>query len=650
MSFALWYFSRLNLRLVEKCVTMNVIVVSGGDRVRRLLKGGLAVLFVSLLLLGFLMVHTITEMQSYGRLINYVGIVRGATQRLVKLELEGSQSDDLITYLEDILVELSGGGGTYGLPNLDDPAYQRDLETLNSMWSQVKEHIYMYRSGAEEKGPLLALSETYFVQANNTVFSADAYTSGQTSSLLLMCSVMLGAMLLTWIFIFWAGGKKMLFLESTNQKLSDLTRRDPLTGVYKLDAFKEAAQQCLDREDQRKYAVVYTDFADFNYINDVFSYAYGDRILAKYGDILQTSLREGEVCGRVSADNFVLLLYYDQPEEIAARQRRADRAITTFMLESSSHQTLPTCCGICCVEDVVEDLRIDGLMDRARFARKTVKDKTNPNYVYYNETIRNKLREAKKIESRMLTALEQGEFVVYYQPKVDLRTGKIACSEALVRWRLDSGTIIGPDRFIPVFEEKLIIDRLDQYVFEQVCSWLREQIDADRPVLPVSVNVSRLQFYDQDFVPRYIELREKYQIPPELLEVEFTESIVFDNSDLLVKTVNSLKKAGFSCSIDDFGKGYSSLSLLKLLPVDVLKLDRFFFEAGSDQERDWAIVQGIIELVHKFHIHAVAEGIEDQGQVERLRAMGCDLVQGYVFYRPMPQQEFEQALLKQQGG
>lgn len=138
------------------------------------------------------------------------------------------------------------------------------------------------------------------------------------------------------------------------------------------------------------------------------------------------------------------------------------------------------------------------------------------------------------------------------------------------------------------------------------------------------------------------------QIPPELLEIEFTESIVLDNAGLLLRTVNALKQAGFACSIDDFGKGYSSLSLLKDLPADTLKIDRFFFEDGTDEEREWAIIQGVVDLVHRFHIHTVAEGIETPEQVRRLREVGCDYVQGFVFYHPMTQEDYERELRRQE--
>lgn len=611
---------------------------------KRYLKNGLAILFTLLILFGGMTIHTVMQSQHYSRLVNYVGIVRGATQRLIKLELMDQPSDPLIEYLDSILKELITGKGEFGLPLPKDDNYRQNLDCLNGLWAEVKGQILLYRDGQEDGTKLLSLSEAYFNQANDTVFAADEYAARQIRELLVICMVMLGIMLLTWLFILWAYWKKLLHLENTNQKLNELARRDSLTGVYQLDAFKEEAQRMLDTEPQDKLAFVYTDFSDFKYINDVFGYAYGDSILKKYGEILNQEIRAGELCGRVSADNFVLLLRYESREEVAVRQQEADAEIIRFMHNSYDRQSVPTCCGICCVEDVIEDLKVDGFLDRANFARKTVKNGSNGNYVYYNESIRNRLRKEKDVESRMLEALENQEFTVFYQPKVELESGKIACSESLVRWRSKDGSIIPPDLFIPVFESKYMIDRLDQYVFEEVCRFLQGRLKTGKKVLPVSVNVSRLQFFDQNFVRRYTEIRDRYQIPPELLEIEFTESIAIDNSGLLTRIVERLRQAGFSCSIDDFGKGYSSLSLLKTLPIDVLKIDRFFFTESSDPERDMAVVQGIIELVHKFHIRTVAEGIESMDQVEMLKKIGCDYIQGFVFYRPMPQEDYEQLL------
>ena len=229
---------------------------------------------------------------------------------------------------------------------------------------------------------------------------------------------------------------------------------------------------------------------------------------------------------------------------------------------------------------------------------------------------------------------------------MDLKTNQIACSEALARWQKADGTVISPNEFIPVFEKNYTIPLLDRYIFEEVCRWLRHLLDEGLQALPVSVNVSRLQFYNSDFVSSYTEIRDKYNIPPSLLEIEFTETILFDNWDELSKIVEDLHSAGFSSSIDDFGKGYSSLSMVQNLNVDVLKIDAAFFPNITSKEKDRLLVEGMIKLVKQFGVVTVAEGIETEEQIEVLRGIGCDMIQGYVFYRPMPEQDYESLLFE----
>ena len=238
------------------------------------------------------------------------------------------------------------------------------------------------------------------------------------------------------------------------------------------------------------------------------------------------------------------------------------------------------------------------------------------------------------------------QFEVFYQPKVCMRTAEIAGSEALVRWRTQKGTLLMPDQFIPVFEKNRTIPQLDQYVFESVCVWLRKLLDEDKPVLPVSINVSRLQFCNMDFVETYAGIKKSYAIPDGLLEIEFTESVMFDNWERLTSIVDQLHSCGFACSIDDFGKGYSSLGMFKNLNVDVLKIDALFFHNLETEEKDRLLVESIIQLVRQFGVKTVAEGIETRGQIEILKHMRCDYIQGYVYYKPMPQKEYEKLLLQ----
>ncbi len=606
--------------------------------------------FLAMDLLIVFVLRSVYSSQSYGQLINYVGIVRGATQRLVKLEMNNQPSDSLITYLDDIMDNLSAGEGKYGLILPDDKEYRACLGELATEWASLKEDIYNYRGGYTDAKVLLENSEIYFNQANETVFAAEAYSKHRTTNLLRMTVVLIICIVLIWLLIFWSSLRKMLNLEHANKSLEDKAGRDILTNVYTVDKFKKTAQEFLDENSGLKYAVFYVDFADFKYINDVFGYEWGDRILKEYGGILEQDLDEKEVVGRVNADNFVILRHYETKKDVLNRQKEVDKKITDYMRNSGNRHILSVCCGLCCLEDVIESLKIEGLMDRANFARKAVKTGKFDRYRFYNESIRRQLFLEKDIESCMGSALENKEFKVYYQPKVDLKTNQIVCSEALARWQKADGTIIPPSDFIPVFEKNYTIPLLDRYIFEEVCRWLRHLLDDGLQALPVSVNVSRLQFYNSDFVSIYTEIRDKYNIPPSLLEIEFTETILFDNWDELSKIVEDLHSAGFSSSIDDFGKGYSSLSTVQNLNVDVLKIDAAFFPNITSKEKDRLLVEGIIKLVKQFGVVTVAEGIETEEQAEVLRGIGCDMIQGYVFYRPMPEQDYESLLFEKNSG
>lgn len=604
------------------------------------------VLFLLSIFVGSFTVYSISKVQSYGTLINYLGIVRGATQRLVKLELQQQPHDELIAYIDDIIYDLKNTDGKYGLEKIPNVDYQQQFSALNTLWHRVKSNIYAVRQNPANSPLLLQSSEVHFEIANNTVFAADNYTTSKSHQLTLLSALMLAGIIIMWIALFMVYLCKLYSLESSNKTLYDITTKDPLTGAYNFETFKKKAQKLLTQT-TKKYSLSYVDFADFKYINDVFGYKYGDEILINYAATISNELRAGEVLGRVSADNFVILRYYNEKNDIMVRQQQVDIKITEFMHDMYGGQAVSVQCGICYLEDLAEDLQIEGILDRANYARKTVKTGLNRKYAVYDESIRKQLRYEKSIENRMLKSLENEEFLVYFQPKVDLQTGLATQAEALVRWQTDEGLIIPPDKFIPIFEKKYLISSLDQYVFKKVCAFIRRRLDAGLPVNTISVNVSRLQFYNSDFVKTYEDIKNKFRIPDHLLEIEITESIAFDNVTFLEKTVSELKSKGFLISIDDFGTGFSSLSLLKNIPIDVLKIDQSFFRESIHKEKDNIVIKGIIDLVNKLSIRTVAEGIETAEQVAFLKSVNCNMIQGYFFYRPLPEDKFEAILNKE---
>lgn len=251
----------------------------------------------------------------------------------------------------------------------------------------------------------------------------------------------------------------------------------------------------------------------------------------------------------------------------------------------------------------------------------------------------------KNIEDNMEHALENNEFIVYFQPKVELKTNKIAGAEALVRWQNSKKELIPPNEFIPIFEKNGFITKLDIYVFEEVCKTIRKWLNEGINPIPVSVNLSRMHLQNPNFLKKYKEIQEKYEVPADLLEIELTETLVFENFEQLKKVIDDIHQMGFSCSIDDFGSGYSSLNLLKEIPVDILKLDRIFFSKKNDK-RGNSVIESIISLAKKLNMTTISEGVETISQVEFLRKADCDLVQGYVYSKPLAKDDFEITFLK----
>ncbi|MEG1560268.1 MAG: GGDEF domain-containing phosphodiesterase [Clostridia bacterium] len=607
---------------------------------RKLSKLLIPFLLVFSILIGGFTVRLIINIRSYGTLINYLGIVRGATQRLVKLELNDMPNDEMRAYLDGIVLELCTGSGKYGLVYPDNEEYREKLSQISFQWDRLKFEIDNVRSGANYK-LLIELSEDYFQLANETVFIADNYANQQVQEATWLILAIVVICIFTWLGIFIYSIRRVNRLELNNRKLIDIAYIDKLTNAPNLEKFKIDAQALLLRYKNLKFAVLYADFENFKMLNDVFGHVYGNRLLQKYAEILRMDLGKFDTFCRVSADNFLILRAYEKKDFLLEQQKAVDLQLFNFARASANEQSfIRTCCGFCCLEDAASESQISNLIERANFARKTAKNNSLQKYIFYNESLRQKMLSEQHIENHMHTALECGEFKVYFQPKVSLETGKIASAEALTRWLTEDGLFISPSEFIPIFERTMFIVQLDQYVLNQVCRLMHERLDQGLPVVPISINVSLMQLYDPAFVKTYVKIKQDYSIPDYLLQVEFTESVVFENMDLLFRIIKDLKRYGFHCSLDDFGKGYSSLNLLKSLPVDELKLDALFFDETEDRDRARTVVSCVVDLAKRLNLQIVAEGVESESQVAFLRQIGCHLVQGFVFYHPMPSSNF----------
>ena len=289
-----------------------------------------------------------------------------------------------------------------------------------------------------------------------------------------------------------------------------------------------------------------------------------------------------------------------------------------------------------------------GAIDRGVSAKKTVSDRAyyNRNHiVFFDGEMSRQIKERRNIEANMMAALENNEFKVYYQPKVSIESGKVVGAEALVRWIRPSGEIISPGKFVPIFEENGFITDMDFAIYRNAISDIAKWLEHDIEVPLVSLNVSRFHLSDDNFCTKLNDLVDSYKVPHKYIELEITESLLTDNIDYLVDMVTKLKEMGFRISIDDFGSGYSSLNLITQLPFDTLKIDGGFFLKNELTDKNKKVISSVVTLAKSLNLETVSEGVETQPQVDFLKELGCDMVQGYFYYKPMPSNAFEELLI-----
>lgn len=435
-----------------------------------------------------------------------------------------------------------------------------------------------------------------------------------------------------------------LFSLHSRKKLNDLAFRDPLTGEMNLNKFKLEAQKRMNRADKAN-ALMVVDIDKFKSINDLYGYEFGDQLLVLVAKALRKSLIPGAIICRGQADKFYLFFEFISIEWFIKQFE-----ILSDNVKNEVIQNMPACniilsSGVCIIQPQMGN--IISMIDRANIASKQVKTYHESCFAFYDQSMYDRLNQTRMIENNMSASLKNEEFVMYLQPKIDLITKRISGMEALVRWQHPEKGLIQPNDFIPLFEENGFIVNLDFYMLEQACKLLERWKQEGRKLLSISVNLSRRHLFHADTVRLLHSIVSKYDVEPSLIEVELTES-AFDNCD--VQAINILFEAlhdkGFTVSVDDFGAGYSSLSLLKDLPIDVLKIDKSFFDCHRNSETDKTeiLLESVISLSRKLNIKTVSEGVETQQHVDLLVKLGCDLVQGYYFAKPMPVPQLETLL------
>ncbi|UWD46997.1 bifunctional diguanylate cyclase/phosphodiesterase [Clostridioides difficile] len=580
---------------------------------------------VAIVIFIFSLFHSIRHI----KIINYTGIIRSGTQQVVKQELNNKKNDDLIKQLDGILIELRTGDGKNELQRCNNEEFQEKLIQMDTMWKSIKKEVIKVRNGYSGD-TLYNLSEEYFRLSNQAVFISEKH-----SNLKLHCFA-----IALFIYLILSTVSLLIWQHYNKRKFNKIFYTDNLTNIKNQVAFENKAVEILHHAFNDEYVILNIDIDNFKYINDTHGYEYGDKILVIVATILSRTFNIKETCARVGSDNFVILAKYK--ESLLEDIRKILTDGITSQLNMNVTQTISYCIGAYLVEVEKSDYKaIHSMTDKANIAHKVSKTRGISSTVWYNENLLKQLQMENSIYNHMYKALDNEEFHMYLQPKFQISSLNVVSAEALVRWFSPELGFLSPDKFIPLFEKSGFIIELDFYMLKKACSFIKKSfMKKNQYTYPISVNFSRVTIYQKYFYERFLDIVREYDIPFKYIEIEVTESAFNEISEPVISILEKLKKLGFLISMDDFGSGYSSLSLLCSLSINGLKLDKSLLKETFNREKVYSIIQCIIEMSHRIDMSVVCEGIETKKDLEFLKTIKCDVGQGFYFSKPIEEKEF----------
>lgn len=496
-----------------------------------------------------------------------------------------------------------------------------------------------------DKGKDCLLEKKYFYYAPLKVNNWVLVTSVPEN---LLNSKMISTLLSTFIFaiIVVMTTAIILIILLNNQKrskkiLESIVYKSNVTGNLSYEKFKLEASKILENMEYN-YALITIDIDKFKYINDMFGYAEGDSLIRFIDATLLKNCRHHELTAHVSADDIILLLRYDDIDSLCYRLESINKQIDEYQRPLNTYYKISLAMGVYQISENETDL--DAMKDRAGIPMKLVKNKNDKIYAFYDESFRMKILFERDLENRMKNALDNGEFVVYYQPKYSAIDESLCGGEALVRWQQKDGSILSPISFIPLFEDNGFIVQLDKYVFNRLCSDIDEWQKQGFDVVPISCNISRKSVVIENLVDEYEAIIQQYDVDPSLVSLELTESAFIENDYLIREFVEKINSKNFKIVMDDFGIGFSSFGLLKDIDIHTLKLDRSFIQDIAENTKSRAIVETLIKLMKQWNVKVNAEGVETLEQLTCLRNLHCDEIQGYYYDKPLVKEEFEKRM------
>ncbi|MEG0520668.1 MAG: GGDEF domain-containing phosphodiesterase, partial [Erysipelotrichaceae bacterium] len=438
----------------------------------------------------------------------------------------------------------------------------------------------------------------------------------------------------------------ILILNYLNNKakreLQDMAFIDDVTNGPNKNLFEVKVQKLLKMEGNQ-YAYIILNINKFKVVNDIFGYQQGNKLLKFMADTIKKECKSNEIYARFNADNFHLLLTYKDVPSLKQRLMNLSNEICTYEIDKNNPHSLSIAIGIYLVEQTSDE--VSSIGDKARMALSKIRGIHETTMNFYDTEIIQSLLKEQEIENTMNEALLNNEMKMYLQPQVLINQDKpvlIGC-EGLVRW-IKNNKMIMPNDFIPLFERNGFVKKLDIYMIESACKVLADWRNRGMELYPISINQARQTVFQLNYVENLCAMLKKYDIDPSLIVIEITERMFFEDGDSLVSINDELHQCGFKVSMDDFGSGYSSLNMLHGIRVDVVKIDKNFFNESVDSKRGKIIVKNIVSMAKELEMEVIAEGIETQEQVNLCKELACDCIQGYYYSRAVSVKDFESFL------
>jgi diguanylate cyclase (GGDEF)-like protein len=421
---------------------------------------------------------------------------------------------------------------------------------------------------------------------------------------------------------------------------------DETTGIFNRNRFMQIGQEAfaITRDSNVDYWIIITDIDNFHIINDTTGYENGNKLLQRMASIVTAQVSSGGHVARIGGDNFALIIKDkgndNMPVAIIDTIQTELREIKSDTFKT---QTITCSAGYCKMSD--SSIDFSKVLDQAEFSL-SLSDGSRESVIRYDNKVHERVLRDAETEKEIAEAIENNEFVLFYQPKINLTDGSLMGMEALIRWIKPDGRIVPPVQFIPIAEKSMSITQISNFVLNEACRQNKQWQDKGLPPLTVSVNLTSVDFYQTDVISNIKTVLETTGLAPEYLDIELTESLALKDIDNAVSQMEEIRNLGVKLSMDDFGTGYSSLSYIQVLPISLLKLDRSFIMYLEQDEMSKEIVSAVIRIAKCKRIETIAEGVENAEQVAILRQSGCDYVQGYYFGKPMPAEKFEEFVIE----